>query len=297
MAERKTIWIAWALFGVVALSSAAAALAMLLQRAPATPLLRFVNDLSFSLVTPLLFAGVGALILSRLPGHRIGWLIMTPALAIGVYGLLDAYLQPLAAAPPKPTPLLLLLVWVTGWSWVWLVFPLLLIAQLFPSGRALSPRWRALARATLGWAGLFVALVTLSRTYTTIDTTPALMLENPFGIFDLQWLDAIVGAVWIPGLLILTGLSATTVVLRYRRASLVEREQIAWLLYARCSPSSISAAASSAWRASPARPAMCTTCCSRSPCWHSRPRSARRSYATGCSISRSSSGGRWSTPR
>jgi hypothetical protein len=127
--------------------------------------------------------------------------------------------------------MLLFLVWLTSWSWLWLIFPLLLIVQLFPGGRPLSPRWRLLAYATVGWSLLFVLVVTLSKVYTTIEP-PLVELVNPYGLLNFRQLEILIGVVWIPGLLLLTGLSTVALGLRFRRAGPVERGQIKWLLYA-----------------------------------------------------------------
>lgn len=230
MRERRQIWLAWTFFGFTALSSIGVGV-ISLGWAGETQLGKVFAALWFYLVIVPTLAGVGALIYARRPDNRVGLLLVIPALMMTIISLIQPYLDRFSAAPPEPAPLLLFLVWFSSWGWIWLIFPLLLITQLFPNGRPLSPRWRIVAYATLGWAALFVLLVTLSRTYTTIEP-PILELANPYGIFDLQQLDLLFGAVWIPGLLILTGLSTTALLLRFRRAGPVERGQIKWLLYA-----------------------------------------------------------------
>ncbi|NJM05687.1 hypothetical protein HC891_05095 [Candidatus Gracilibacteria bacterium] len=217
------------MFSTVALGSAGSTLLTLRYQAAAP--LGLVDTLLFGLVVPLLFAAIGVLIVARVPGNRVGWLLLTPALAITVLGLLDSYLLQQASVALTPTPLLLALFWLGTCGWLWLVFPLLLIAQLFPNGHALAPRWRLLAAGTLMWAALFALLAALSRSYVTIDP-PYLELINPYGLIDLTQLDRIITVIWFPGLLLLTGLSAIAVLLRYRRAGSVEREQMKWLLYA-----------------------------------------------------------------
>ncbi|MFV9505286.1 MAG: c-type cytochrome [Oscillochloridaceae bacterium umkhey_bin13] len=196
-----------------------------------TALLDQLNTLWFSLVIIPTLAGVGALIVARRPANRIGLLLLIPALMLALITLTQPYLAQFTPDPPEATPLLLFLVWLNGWGWIWLIFPLLLIIQLFPNGRPLSPRWRTVAYATIGWAGLFVVAWTFSRVYNTIEP-PLVELVNPYGMFELQQLELLIGVVWFPGLLLLTGLSLIVLGLRFRCADPVERDQIKWLLSA-----------------------------------------------------------------
>jgi hypothetical protein len=230
MQRRKQFWLAWALFGFAAISSIVPVLVELASRREALAL-DLLNTLWFDIAIVPTLAGVGALIYARRPNNRIGLLLLIPSLMLSIITLIQPYLYQFTAEPPQATPLLLFLVWLTGWGWIWLIFPLLLIVQLFPSGRPLSPRWRTVAYVTVGWAALFVLAVTLSQVYTTVEP-PLVELANPYGLIESQQLDLLIGLVWIPGLLLLTGLSTVALVLRFRRAGPVERGQIKWLLYA-----------------------------------------------------------------
>jgi hypothetical protein len=228
MQQRRQSWLAWMLFSFAALGNIASSLVAPRRDGSALDVL---GALWFYVVIVPTLAGVGALIYARRPDNRIGLLLLVPALVMSLISLIQPYLYQFTTVPPAPTPLLLLLVWLTSWSWIWLIFPLLLIVQLFPSGRPLSPRWRAVAYATVAWAALFVLAVTVSEVYTTVEP-PLVELANPYGLLDFRQLELLIGAVWIPGLLLLTGLSTVALVLRFRRAGPVERGQIKWLLYA-----------------------------------------------------------------
>jgi hypothetical protein len=108
-----------------------------------------------------------------------------------------------------------------------LIFSLLLILLLFPTGRPPTPRWRWVSVAAIAWATLFVLMTTLSRRL----TTPDLALDNPIGVLSEGTVELLAG-VWIAGLLVLLAACALALFVRYRRASDTEREQIKWLLYA-----------------------------------------------------------------
>jgi len=220
----------WALFGFTALSSIGVGLGKWSWEGQAS-LFEQLNALWFNLLIIPTLAGVGALIFARRPANRIGVLLLIPALMLAIITLTQPYLAQFTTEPPEAIPLLLFLVWLNGWGWIWLIFPLLLIIQLFPSGRPLSPRWRIVAYATIGWAGLFVLALTLSRVYNTIEP-PLIELVNPYGMLEFQQLELLIEVVWIPGLLLLTGLSLVALGLRFRRADQVERDQIKWLLSA-----------------------------------------------------------------
>jgi hypothetical protein len=85
------------------------------------------------LVGPV-FALVGALILARQPGNRVGWLLLLPGLSAFV--LTDAYFLPLnnglAPLPPTLTPVLWLALWYSNWNWALLIFPLLVVDAAVP---------------------------------------------------------------------------------------------------------------------------------------------------------------------
>ena len=230
MSDRRIVWLAWALFSLTLLSSVGSTAATMPYHGESSPL-RLAGDLLLVLGAPSLFAGVAALIVARQPRNTIGWLLMTPALMITVVGPIDAYLLRVAPAAAPPPPLLLVLAWVSSWSWVLLIFPLLLVALLFPSGRPPSPRWRWAVAAAVIWGAAFVLAASLAPTIEA-NTTPAVILHNPIGVFDQSIFNQLFFPPWFSGLLGLVALSAAAPIVRFRRAGAVEREQIKWLLFA-----------------------------------------------------------------
>lgn len=134
---------AWAAFGLITLISVWAALldaAAASQDGPSTTWFGY-------LIGPF-FALVGALILTYRPDNRVGWLMMLPGASAFV--LVDAYLGPLidvsAPLPPALTPGLWLALWYSNWNWTLLIFPLLWLMLIFPTGRPINRRWG-------GWSG------------------------------------------------------------------------------------------------------------------------------------------------
>ena len=225
---RNAAWLAWSLYGlIICLAIVWPAGAALLNQDGSKNVLQFVGKALVSLATPLVFAVVAALILSRQPRNTIGWLLMVPVGAYLVGGPLENRIEHLAPSSPEPTVSLLLMVWFSSWGWLLLIFPLLLILLLFPNGRPPTARWGWVSVAAIAWATLFVLMVTFSQQL----TTPDLVFDNPIGFLRENTVELLAG-VWVAGLLALIVVCAVALFVRYRRANDTEREQIKWLLYA-----------------------------------------------------------------
>ena len=185
-----------------------------------------VGDFLF-LLFALMCAVIGSLIISRQPRNTIGWLLV-------VYPFGFSLLFPFQLILPLPgadlsqiSTLSLLAVWVTGWDW-WLVLgPVLLIPLLFPSGRLLSPRWRWAIAGLIFEFAIFIYLATFVSTFNVSDSAT---LQNPIG-----WLpEETVNLLLIPFQVVLVAIGAfcvAAIIVRYRRAVGIEREQIKWLFY------------------------------------------------------------------
>jgi hypothetical protein len=230
MSRRTAAWLAWSLYGLILCLSIMWSGVGLLSRDGSRSALYLVSEALISLVAPVVFAIVAALIVSRQPRNTIGWLLMVPVGLYVVGGPLATYIESLAPSSPAPTVPLLLIVWFNNWNWLLLIIPLLYIPLLFPSGRPPTPRWRWVGVAVIVWATLFVLLAALVQ---QIDagTTPNLVFDNPIGILREDTVELLLG-MWIAGLLALVVVCAVALFVRYRRANDIERKQIKWLLYA-----------------------------------------------------------------
>ena len=216
----------WPLYGLITcLIIATSAIGQLSQGS--NNVLRLAGDALISVATPAVFAIVGALIVSRQPRNTIGWLLTVVVGAFLVGEPLENYVNQLASSSLEPTLPLLVAVWFSNWGWLLLIFALLLILLLFPTGRPPTLRWRWVGVAAIGWATLFVLMTTLSQRL----TAPGIALDNPIGVLGEGTVELLSG-VWIVGLLMLLLACALALFIRYRRANDTEREQIKWLLYA-----------------------------------------------------------------
>lgn len=175
------------------------------------------------------FAAVGALISWRRPGNRVGLLALLGGLTIAGSSL-GTSTRRYAEATGDPDALPLVISRISDIGWLAAVTVLALGLQLFPTGRSLSPRWRVLAIATIAWAAGMSFVVMFARyTFSGSLITGLNPTAIPGVVGDA--LAAFVLAVPVfPFLAALTTLSLLSLVIRFRRASEVERAQLKWFV-------------------------------------------------------------------
>jgi hypothetical protein len=166
---------------------------------------------------------VGAIIASRRPHNPIGWLLCASGLVFGVAMFASEYaIHALLVAPGSlPAGEALASVnplWVLGFN----LFVLMLI--LFPTGQLPRGRWRWVVYLYVAIAFVeVIAMLFLPGSLEGLD-----LIENPLGIDGLP-----IGRKPVQALVFTLGLVASaSLVLRLRRGSWVERQQIKWLAYA-----------------------------------------------------------------
>jgi hypothetical protein len=230
MNTRRSTLIAWILFGLIALTVASGLIFYLVIK-PAEYQLP-LQEVFYSLIT-LAFALVGALIISRQPRNAIGWLLLLPGLSFSI--LVDAYLEPTLSTsftpPESPAPIFILILWFKQWNWLLLLFPIMFIMVLFPTGRPLSRRWGWLNYLGLGIVGFFIFGGTFAKTLSPDDVDWT--VRNPIGFLEVEGGDdSVVGYVILFSLFTWVLFSAVSLFVRFFKARGVEREQIKWLFYA-----------------------------------------------------------------
>ncbi|HVR78553.1 MAG TPA: hypothetical protein VMS99_09200 [Acidimicrobiia bacterium] len=175
----------------------------------------------------------GAVIVSRQPRNVIGWLLMIPGISVPLSDLLFTALIDMDPAPAVAGPMLWLAVWFTNWSWVLLVFPLFHLLLTFPNGHLLSPRWRWAVALEAVMIAVMVGLVAFSRDLVLmLDEATVWSVPNPIGVLGEDVFEGSFETLWTAGLLSLTTASVSAFVIRFRKASSVERQQFKWLLLA-----------------------------------------------------------------
>ena len=174
---------------------------------------------------------VGVIVVLRQRRNPIGWLFVAGALVGALHAASGEYaLRGLVSAPGLPG--LQWAAWLSQWV-INLVFPagaFLFILMLFPSGRLLSPRWRMLAIAAVVFTAAIVLATTLADYPISVDPR-ARSVANPIGV---RGFSATLGWLWFiwPGGILLLLVAGASIVIRYRRSSGEERQQIKWFAYA-----------------------------------------------------------------
>jgi hypothetical protein len=169
---------------------------------------------------------VGTILVTRLPANRIGWLLLVGGLLFaasgGVSGLADFGLN----VHPGSVPGAVWLAWLSGWIVLPFLLALVYLPLLFPTGRLPSPRWRPVAVA--GAVAMVVGSVQSALTAFTPGTYPP-AVQNPLEIRGpIADLLAVVGPVANTVGTLVMFLALASLVVRYRRAIGVERQQLKW---------------------------------------------------------------------
>jgi signal transduction histidine kinase len=182
-------------------------------------------DLLFATVF-FFFGLVGALISSRMPGNRIGFLLLWVAGTMAV-SFIGSEFAAYRVGEGHQGNLERWFALLGDLGWLFGLLPgVLFLLQLFPDGRPASPRWRVLIWLT--WASIGFAFVGILASPHFEEPT---FLPNPIFLPALEPFADILALTWF-SFLGLVGASAVSLVMRFRRASGQERQQIKWVAFA-----------------------------------------------------------------
>jgi hypothetical protein len=216
---------AWIVFMLVAALTILALTIDLLTGKP-EPLATRIAALAFiTLAVPL--AVVGALIAARRPGNRVGILLLVAGLSIGVVAVAEK-LTSYGVRAPGTVPGLGLIGWVSNLAWVPAILVLLLLPVLFPDGQPPSPRWRPVVWAIVAGAAVTTVLAAL---IPTIAIEPS--LRSPLALPDPAGaaVERVLRLLFL-GIPVAAAIAMAAMIVRFRRARGVERQQLKWLAYA-----------------------------------------------------------------
>ena len=231
MNSRITPFVAWLLCAVIIGTGVIGLVQDFLNLGGQAEPLELVSAIAESLI-PICFALVGSLILSQQARNVIGWLLMVPAFSFAIVSVISPLFSNLTTAPEAPSLWLYLALYVSGVSWVFFIFPLFLIPLLFPTGKVLSPRWRWAIALVIGMVVFFLIAAGLAARIGPVEGNTGWTIPNPIGFITEDTFEVIFAVPWGIGLVTLAILSVLALVLRYRRATAIERQQLKWLLFA-----------------------------------------------------------------
>jgi hypothetical protein len=219
--------IAWSLFGLSVVVAAAAFALWVPTRSLEVSEITSERAAEPGLIVAFLFyAAVGSLIVSRRFGNRVGWLFLVTGLVFELGLLMQEYaVYALRYAPGSPP----------GGAWAGLFAEFLPIVAIgisgtfllliYPTGNLPSRRWRPVV-----WLAASSTLVVLLTTafepgrLTSVEGA-AKPVEIDFPLFT--------GGEWAwPAMLFSGILAIVSVVVRYRRAGALERQQLRWFVAA-----------------------------------------------------------------
>jgi hypothetical protein len=191
------------------------------------PVALVANHHAVGILNAVVLPLVGALIVVRDHRHLLAWLLLVDGVFLAVFNLTQQY-APLALGLTSRRLSLPggdLTSWLASWTMVpGIVVGLVFLVLLFPDGRLPSRRWLPLA-----WAGavdVVVPTVVLAVGYWPF-RGPSLVEQegSPPPLMDVMFGIAFLGA------LLLGALCVVALVLRFRRAGAVQRQQIKWFAY------------------------------------------------------------------
>jgi len=175
-------------------------------------------------------ATVGAVLASRRPRHPVGWLLLMAGLSDQCNGLISNYVHYGVMGRPGGLPAASYLSGFYNSGTILMVACIGFIALLTPTGSLPSPRWR-------WWARVVATATVVLLLAAALDPRP-LVPENPTfrnplaappALVDLLAIAAAASAATLlAGLVVAAG----SLVVRYRRAKGMERQQLRWLALA-----------------------------------------------------------------
>jgi hypothetical protein len=230
-ARRRPARLAWALWTLVVLSLAVIAWLDHLSRQAGRPDLAQLAG--GPVVAPVLAAvsgaTVGAVLASRRPRHPVGWLLLGLGLSLNGSGVAEAYADYGLLARPGALPAARSVALYLPATVVTALTCLGFVLLLTPTGSLPSPRWR-------WWAWVAAAAPAISLLAITLAPRP---FDQPYQAavnpLDLSGLGGALlviyqGAFAVTNLAVVVG--AASLVVRFRRARGVERQQLRWVALA-----------------------------------------------------------------
>ncbi len=175
------------------------------------------------------FPAVGAVLVARRPENRIGQLLLLAGFSASMQVFGGQYAWYALHVRHGAVPGGVWMLWVSDWVWV-LAFSsmALFLVLLFPTGRLPSSRWRLVAWFNGLLAVLLLLVAAFHPGHLADDPTEPV---NPVGIAVLARADVVVTVL---SLMALTSMLACVarLLLRFRRADVVERAQLKWFVFA-----------------------------------------------------------------
>ncbi len=225
MSPRAAAWLAWSLWGLSVVLFAPSVPLYLANPTSGGLALRVV-EVVVTMALVLTLSSMGALVATRRPENRVGWILLAAGVALGAALSTDGYAEFSLADPSGRLPGTEWMAWAAQWILILGLGQVMAFLPLvFPNGRLPSHRWRL-----VGWlAVVALAMIGLTRAFAPGQLEEYPEIENPLGTGMLggNFWSSLNGAGWAL-FMVSSVLSATSMVVRLRRAQGVERQQLKW---------------------------------------------------------------------
>ncbi|HAF12045.1 MAG TPA: hypothetical protein DCK98_18495 [Chloroflexi bacterium] len=178
-------------------------------------------------IAALTFVAVAELIRRRHPRHLVGWMFLLLGLSAEILFASEAYGLFGTITAPGALPAAGTVMWLATWTWALPVIVLAIALLVFPDGRPLSPRW---------WIVAWIAIVSgvlqsVADAYGTPLVLTDIPMDTPLGTpFPLDALN-VVSTIGTLGSVAATLAAGTSLIIRFRRAAGIERQQLKWVAY------------------------------------------------------------------
>lgn len=179
----------------------------------------------FALLMAAPYLILGTAIAVRSPRNRIGRLLLFIGPFYLVAGVANEYALRGLLYRPGSLPGAIYVAWYLQWAWVLMFGTIMLVFLIFPNGRFASHRWRRFSYFVL--FSVVLGSTTLAFTTGPLDSfTTRPVFQNPLGVNGLN--PDVAGSALLPWLLSFAA-SAASLIIRFRKATGVERQQLKWL--------------------------------------------------------------------
>jgi len=176
---------------------------------------------------------LGVIIVKRQPHNRIGWLFITYGLMIGFRSLGHGIYYFHGSQPTGYSSLEYFFLWLTETANLFVFACLILLLLWFPDGQLPSRNWRLLYLWMLpALAVLFLSNFTPGPDWNGGAEAGGIVIDNPYGWLPINPTNPIyyLGFPSFISLILITFLSAISLIFRYRTAGKLVRVQIGWFV-------------------------------------------------------------------
>ena len=175
------------------------------------------------------YATVGAVVASRLPGNRVGWLCLALAAVVAIQLVSLEYVIRAFVVTPGTLPAGVLAAWIGTVSSSVLLLPFMLMLLFFPDGSLPSRRWRFVVWTVVAINGLNMLSAVIGP---DLGESVDRKIPNPTAIEGLEGVAGMMAdAVFVAGPILILA-SVASLFVRRRRAGGNQRQQLKWLAYA-----------------------------------------------------------------